>query len=431
VSLLNKYSTPAERQRGCRFAERFEGPTELAKNGGTISGSVTWMSNGLQFNTASTQVPYSNRNCNLTYAWPVFAGVIEFTPSFAVNDSVQHTFAATTNYHVFHSSGNDLSIGCNSVYAIICTLAEYQSYWIAGGVNRIAWSCVSGANYLYLNGVLIKSSNTAWTAATNTNMYFGNITNKGFTGIMHSAKFFTPQSTAQALTPKDCEVLSAGTTYTYWKDATCIMDGLSANYDPVNYRHLDISGNGNHVLLGNGAGTGTPTKLATQGYSCNGTTQYFSVPLAAWPGAAGTILMDVSATTNTATIRLFGTDHSSGNNYEVFTSLSGSNNRVIMGTGSSQIAVVTGLDKRFSKIIVGCAWATSSAVRAYTDALLGGTTAIGATTPQTPDTAWWLMRYDASYLNGVLRSFLSFSRELSSIQVADATLWMQKLRNRV
>jgi hypothetical protein len=46
-------------------------------------------------------------------------------------------------------------------------------------------------------------------------------------------------------------------------------------HDPVNNRTLDVSGNGLHFRFGDGATANTfPTKLATRGYSFNGTTNY-------------------------------------------------------------------------------------------------------------------------------------------------------------
>jgi len=431
VSLLNKYSTPAERFRKCTFAERFDGPAEVVRNGGAISGSVTWVNNGLQFNTTTSYVEYSTRSANANQPWAVYGGVVEFTPNFAADDGLSHFLVSTSanSYGVYKHSASSLRVLVGGTQVISAAIGEYSAYWKINEVNRLAWACISGSSYLYLNGTLIKFSNTAWTAAAITSFTIGAF-GVSFAGVIHSVKIFTPSSTAQNLTTKDLEVLSAGTTYSYWQSATCIMDGMAANYDIANYRHLDISGNGNHVLLGNGAGAFAPTKLSTQGYNfVSASFQSMSVPLAAWPGAAGTMLMDVSANTSGA-LRIFGTDHTGGSNYEVFTSVSGTNNRIIMGTGASQVATSLGLDKRYSKIIIGATWLTSGTIKGYTDGLLGGTTAIGATTPQAPDTSWWLMRYDTA-LSGVLRSFLSFSRELSSIQIADATLWMQKLRNRV
>jgi hypothetical protein len=433
MSLLNKYSTPAERQRKCSFAERFDGPAEVARNGGVPTGSVTWVNNGLQLNTTTSYVEYSTRSANANQPWTVYGGVVEFTPTFAPDDGLSHYLVSTSanSYGVYKHSASSLRVLVGGTQVISAAIAEYSAYWKINEVNRLAWACINASSYLYLNGTLIKFSNTAWTAAAITSFTIGASANS-FVGIIHSVKIFTSASTAQNLTTRDLEVLSAGTTYTYWQSATCIMDGMAANYDIANYRHLDLSGNGNHVLLGNGAGTGTPTKLSTQGYNfVSASSQYMSVPLAAWPGTAGTLLLDVSVSTNAAAHSLFGTDHTSGGNFEVFSSVSGANDRIIMGNGTGQTACNLGADFRWNKIIVGTTWLTSSTVKGYTQGAFVASSNIGATTPYTPTTSWWLGRYDSSYLTGTLRSFLSFSRELSSIQIADATLQMQKWRNKI
>lgn len=435
MSRLLANSTPADRMRKCVFAEKFDSAANLALNGGAIAGSVTWVNNGLQFNTASSYVNYATRGMQFNYPFVAWCGVIEFTQNFAYNDGLTHYFCYTNSaqYGVYKHSGGNIRVAAGAATVVIdCTTAEYLPYWRTTGINRLAWSCVSGSNYLYLNGTLIKSSATAFTASTPTAFGIGaSVTS--FTGIMHGCKLFIPQTTAQALTQKDCEVLSAGTTYTYWKNATCIMDGLAANYDIANYRHLDLSGNANHVLLGNGAGTGTPAKLSGQGYSFNGSSQYMTVPLAAWPGTNGTLMMDVSYNTNAAiSPRFLGADHTLGANYEHRTILS--SNKFYMGlrmdNGVERSAVIVDPDIRYSKIIWASTWGNLGLHSGYMNGSFLLKTSL-SNPIIAPDISLWLMRYNTDYTIGTLRSFLAFSRELSSLQIADATLWMQNLGNKV
>lgn len=431
MSRLLENSTPAERARKCTFAERFDGATNLAKNGGVISGSATWVGNGLQLNNDTSYVAYENRNAIMNYPWTVWSGVIDFTPNWAHNDSTTRNILASTGlrYRVVKTSGNGLRVYAGNSIVVDSVLGDFSAYWKPYNRNIIAWSCVSGTNVLFLNGTSIKVSNTTWTAETPSTLFIP-ATVSGSPGIYHNVKLYLPSSTSQALTAKDCEVLSAGTTYTYWDSATCIMDGLAANYDPANYRHLDISGRGNHVLLGNGTING-PTKLSAQGYSFT-TAQFMTVPLAAWPGTAGTLIMDVSYTSEAGgRPRLWGTDHTSGATYEHRTQLSGGNVQSALAcNGTIYSANMIVPSAMYAKHIVAATWGASNIQRGYLNGQQMASTAIVSANVTTPDTKFWLMGYDVN-TSGTLRSFVSFAKELSSIQIADATLWMNNLRNKV
>jgi hypothetical protein len=440
MSLLSKHSTPAERLRRCSFAEKFESPYAIAQNGGTLGGTCQFQSNGIRLATTSSYVNYPVPSEISNYSWASFGGVVEFTPEFAYDDGLLHyiMLSSAARYAIYKhnaANSNQLRIAAANTTVLQCSTSEYSLYWKAGQRNVLAWSCVSGAHYVYLNGNLVKTSATAFTPELPLSFIrVGNATDS-FVGTIHSFKLFLPQSTSEALTAKDCEVLSAGTTYTYWKDATLVMTGLMADHDPTNYRALDRSGLGNHVLLGNGAGTGTPTKLAAQGYSFNGTTQYMTIPLAAWPGNNGTILIDYSAG-GTVQQRIFSTDHSSGNNYECRTyDNSGTGLTLTIGGASGTIISASAVlpTHYYDKNILAGAWSysASTTLRNFHNGIFRGS-AVQTNAPATPDLGFYLMRWpsDGSYTAGSIRSVLCFSRTLSDLQIADAVLWMQKLRNK-
>lgn len=275
--MLTKNAKIAEVQRGCVFAENFNNAIDIAKNGGTITGALEFGNKGgAYFDGTNDYIAYPNSPAS--FGSGLFSAVVEFTPDFAANDGVAHTFfanaAATTNLN--KSAANALVLRSGADQAAVA-YATWSPYWKAGQKNTLVVSSgISGYGYyIYLNGTLVGSGPGNYGAlVANSALYIGaygaGATSK-FKGIIHSLKIFRHTSSSQFLTAREALDYYTGQTFTYDKRATVILPMTADCHDATNKRTLDISGNGNHFTFGDGSTATTfPTKLAKRGYYLDG-----------------------------------------------------------------------------------------------------------------------------------------------------------------
>jgi len=79
----------------------------------------------------------------------------------------------------------------------------------------------------------------------------------------------------------------------YYNKSKIWLPMKAENHDPTNpgaARTLDVSGNGNHALLGDGTTAATmPTKIQERGYSFDGSSDYLYTPWAPTPAGTMTV----------------------------------------------------------------------------------------------------------------------------------------------
>ena len=187
-------------------------------------------------------------------------------------------------------------------------------------------------------------------------------------------------------------------------DALAEYECISETHDPTNSKILN---SGTLGATGDGTLVNTPIKLKWRGYSfLAASTNYISIPLAAWPGTSGSLALMLNYTggTTDALTRIFGTDHTSGANYEHRASSNGQMSIAYTdGTTTSGITWVPAGSISLGPIMMLVwTWSLSGGTTTsyfYHNGAQSATTS-AAKTLQTPDTAIWIGRYDTDYFTG-------------------------------
>jgi len=192
----------AERERGCRFAEKFESATTVAKNRGTVTGIVP-IDFGATFNGGANYTTYPAAG---VFNQPAVSIAVEFYTSRTaglINEYIIDTTAGAL-YRINFNAISDLVIWFNSVQAVFSPLATYTPYWKIGR-NVIVATGITGNNALYLNGVSIATAATAWTVADPATLYVGarNAGLDGMIGKYTSLKIFAGPAAANLLTAQE------------------------------------------------------------------------------------------------------------------------------------------------------------------------------------------------------------------------------------
>lgn len=276
MSELLRYSTPAERLRGCRWADKFESQVLVERNGGAISGAPAFSPNGVVLDGAADYMVYQLDSEIITT--PELTWVVDFTPGFTPNDGTQYYFFddSAGNFGMVISAGGILTGFIDGNVFGPVNWATYQPYWNVLDRNRLVLSASNLDVDVWLNGTQVLTTGaTAFTLTVPTAMYVGarSTVANYFLGTIHSLQFYN-----QKLADQECEDLSNGVTYQYLDGATGIWPMDSLRHDPTNVRTLDISGNDNHAVFGDGATANTyPVKVARRrGYTLDGVNDYFS-----------------------------------------------------------------------------------------------------------------------------------------------------------
>jgi len=219
--LLNKYAPPAERSRGCVFAEGFENATNLAKNGGTVVGTVP-IPPGKGAVYPGTNGNYIWYPCESLLNRSVVNFVVEFWPEYASNDGAFHFFfdtIAPTEYYAVKHSNNGIQIMMGNTALITVANATYAPYWRQYERNVLVISGTTGNTSVYLNGVFIGNSITAWTPANPPILYVGCVSAPVGTlthnGRMTSVKIFTGNTSADLLSLREAR--------SYWRGGYCYV----------------------------------------------------------------------------------------------------------------------------------------------------------------------------------------------------------------
>jgi len=262
MSRLIQNSQPAERVRGCTFADLFESQANVEQNGGAVTGVPTFdVKEGVTLDGAADFLTY-----NLTgteFDSDPLSFVIEFTPDFAPDDGVRYfildTNAGAQRFYFRKNSGADNEIQLIwGVTILDATYAAYGAYWNDYGRNVLVATVTTGGHELFLNGNSIDTDVNATIALAPDTLYVG-ASNAGalfFPGTIHSVKFFKNA----LLTQQESDDLYTQTTYDYPSSSTAVYPMRFSEHDPANTRTLDTGPLGNHLDFG--AGAAEPTKIA-------------------------------------------------------------------------------------------------------------------------------------------------------------------------
>ena len=277
MARLTQNSTPAERALGCSFAETFETSAKVVDNGGTVTGAPT-IDHGVTLNGTSEYITYAVQGHE--FGPTVISVVAEFWPDFEYTENlIRYIVSANANGCLIfkHDNGNSNALVVYLGGAAIASVnsSVYGSYWNVNAKNVVQVMGTSGDTDIYLNGVFLQNSASAFTTPSPTSFFVGasSAGNSWFKGTIKQVKVFN-----RLLTASDALNYYNGTTYTYRNRAILDLPMLAAQHDAANVRTLDVSGSANHATFGDGStGTTYPTKLTERGYSFDGVDDYMEL----------------------------------------------------------------------------------------------------------------------------------------------------------
>ena len=251
MSLITKNTTPAERGRGCVFAELLENPQAVASNNGTITGTPT-INNGGVFSGTGEYIQYplgysiNALNFSITVDLDFTAGrgttqvLTQFGTGISVNYSGSIVIATDDSVRFNINGGTAIYVGTLATGRHTLT-ATYE------GVTR----------KMYLDGVQLTLNTTAGGSGNaNAGVSIGAEidTTNPFLGTIYSVRYFD-----QLLTLQEHIDYYNGTTYNYINEPFLNYPMGMAEHDPTNTRTLDVSGSGQHLTAVN-----SPVKLTNK-----------------------------------------------------------------------------------------------------------------------------------------------------------------------
>jgi len=232
---LGRYTTPAERQRGCVWADKFESQALVEENGGTVTGSPTFTVNsGVELDGTSDYLTFNLLGNEVNNDLITF--VVEFTPHFS-DDGADRVLYDTTNANggrclLYKASNDSLLFYAGNTTIDTITWANYSAYWLENQRNVIVAVADSGDSYLYLNGTAITSADpSAFTEGSESTLYVG-VSNSAagkFDGEIHSVKILHAK-----LTAAEAQDFYDHSTYTYENSATAHWRMRAQDHDPTN-----------------------------------------------------------------------------------------------------------------------------------------------------------------------------------------------------
>jgi hypothetical protein len=194
---------------------------------------------------------------------PNLTGHLEWAPNHAANDGIEHRIASTdigaSSFLLRKHSTDTINLYISNTLVISAALAAFGSYWVTNGRNLLSFSCTSGtsgANALWLNGVEIATSATAWAATNPSPLYVGSRAGVGFAGGVYYRLYIGHHTSTLA----EHTAYWTNSMFSWRNRLTVDLPFGIGQYDPDNKQTLDVSGHDNHATLGDGAGTGEPTQ---------------------------------------------------------------------------------------------------------------------------------------------------------------------------
>jgi len=198
MTLLLKNSLPAERNRGCCFAENFDSVEAFYKNGGTITGTPIFRPGYVTFNGAS-RIDYNIGNPSIHLNGP-FTLIIKIVPVAVAALSVIVGFGKSdlTNGPYI---GIDSLIGTDNIWIGNYGGALKGTFKFDGYPHQIAYTSAGAppdavtAVKLYVDGIL-KNSGTPFSININhPTVFMGDHLSGGYpyTGIINWVRLFSQE----------------------------------------------------------------------------------------------------------------------------------------------------------------------------------------------------------------------------------------------
>ena len=272
MSTLVKHSTPAERACGLSLALGFDSAEDVARAGGTITGTPTIAHGLATLNGTTDYITYALTGNEFNSA--EISIVIEFWPDFDYDNNAESALFCTdtsveyTVYKRNNAGSNELGILLGGTLIAFVVQGTYSPYWRVGERNVLVISGTTGATNAWLNGTqILTASATAWTPSGRTSLTIGRRTNgtRYFDGKIGPIKVFKG-----LLDGQDALNFYNKNTYSYMESSVLHLPMRAQEHDPTGVQTLDIA-NGNHAQFGDGSTPTTyPTKLAKRGYYFDG-----------------------------------------------------------------------------------------------------------------------------------------------------------------
>jgi len=274
MSRLTANSHPAERMRGCTFAETFENAEKTVLNGATLVGAPD-INFGANLDGSNDYITYDGygvyNNANVSI-------LIEFTPDFDTDSNTVNFLFTSTNGSRYrlnkenNASNNTLKLFLGDTEITDIAEATYSPYWNVGEKNTLIVSGTTGNTNVWLNNnQIVTADNTAWTAKNPANIWIGSygITPGSFLfdGTIHTFKVWN-----QILTAQEVADYTNGTTFNLANQATFhLLMGLAQD-DTANTKTLDLSRTGADATL-----VHAPPKISDRhGYTLDGSNDYMT-----------------------------------------------------------------------------------------------------------------------------------------------------------
>lgn len=282
--LLNKYTLPAERIRGCVFADLYESSSTISTNGGITSGSPTiTLAEGISLNGSTQSVSYPDRG--YSFGNGSTDDSFSITAKVYMTDATNFTIAAkggaSSDYEWrLFTDGSDritITLYDNSSSGYIgryysTALTSYENKWIDLAFTYSASKTSAGCK-IYLNGAQVDNTN-------NQSGSYGGMEPLGASvlvgllpgGNYSAGKIKSLKIWKCELTSQEVSDISSNKTFLYERKALINLPMGIAQHDPTSVRTLDMSGKGNHGTFGDGSTSTTyPTKLVDKhGYYFDG-----------------------------------------------------------------------------------------------------------------------------------------------------------------
>lgn len=269
-------SRPAE---AITFRELFSNQATLHANGGILVGSPL-IQDGIRLDGSTQYVtfPVSSLFQSLTF----LTIKIEFWPDNDYDvDSVQTLCSSTSDHYYLYKDNN----AANNVLGIILggttitTIASstYGTYWRQLDRNVLIVSSDGITTNAWLNGAQILTADaTTWIPTNPVTLYIGSKADLSgkFAGVISDVSVHHC-----VMVQADCSAIQDHSLFTYPNSADLWADMVTAVIDGSNDRTPDKSRRGKTILLGNGAGTGTPS-FSDPGFLFDGSSNYMTLPTA-------------------------------------------------------------------------------------------------------------------------------------------------------
>jgi hypothetical protein len=260
---VGKNGTPAERQRGLIFIEDFRSVDDVVRNGMVVGGGTPTFGPGYVTFDGASYLSYPVGNSSLVGRKTCTIDV-ELTALSAAGTQIAFIVG-----NVGAAAGAAIGMGIAAGKWCECLggglAIDTGVPVVVGQKTRLTVrydGAVGGAVDIYVDGVYKAVQGATMTFVPPT-IYIGGFGAASyFTGLVHSARAFTQQLSAE-------EVLQYATNRVYSYRSQPTINLQMRNTDHTATATLDTSGNGRHAVFG--AGAATPTKLVDKhGYNFDG-----------------------------------------------------------------------------------------------------------------------------------------------------------------